>query len=297
MEFSPPPSTKLSFISSDLKLGDPPYNWEDIRRPKLRRYPNCLSTLTWHAHLGSGADGVVLQAMAANGDLVAVKIVSWADPFTLVTILTVDKFFSNATPVPPPGARCYWPFERECRNVAILEMITTSLRHASAAGRSILVNPSPITKRDAVKNLQAFSANCSRDQSPSHFQPISLNTQINPCLGWATINGKDANQAIHAQCGIPCFNRDETYFVIVYHYVLDEELRIPVVQAQLDFFYQTGFICTPVEERNWRGPGILIDFSDLVSPHAHEWEEFTFGRLVRSKDGFYYLHGRSTWGK
>lgn len=68
--------TECPFLSDEAKQGDPSYTWEDIKTPKLRRYPDSLSALKWQACLGMGTDGVALKAVTADGALVVAKIVS-----------------------------------------------------------------------------------------------------------------------------------------------------------------------------------------------------------------------------
>lgn len=139
-------------------------------------------------------------------------------------------------------------------------------------------------------NLRQFSADCAIAECPSHFRPISLDTEINPCLGWAVIRGKDANKVLYRQRAVPIFDRDKNYPVIIYRYVPEEKLSEAVVQPQLDFFYRTGFIFCSLEKRNWRGQGILVDFSDAVPPHAREWKKYWFRRVRYDDDeeNFYW---------
>ncbi len=44
-----------------------------------------------------------------------------------------------------------------------------------------------------------------------------------------------------------------------------------MVQRHFDFFYLAGFVLVPFREPNWRGKGVLVDFSDLVPPHSRRW--------------------------
>lgn len=167
-------------------------------------------------------------------------------------------------------------------------MIIASLEKAAADDRTIRIHPRPVTRKDAVINLKAFAADRSTDEVPSHFEPILLDTQINPCLGWATIKGKDANKLLWARRQYPSL-REESHFAIVYRYVPREKLDEAAVQIQLDFFYRVGFVWMYVEERNWRGAGSLVDFSDVVSPHAPEWDSTRYGRMVKTRHGFYHV--------
>lgn len=61
--------------------------------------------------------------------------------------------------------------------------------------------------------------------------------------------------------------RGREYFAAVYEYVPETKLERSAVQRQLDFFYHIGFHpCQAVKEKNWQGPGILLDFGDYNSP-------------------------------
>lgn len=61
---------------------------------------------------------------------------------------------------------------------------------------------------------------------------------------------------------------DETYFCIVYALVPfpEGQLDVDAVVSQLDFFHITGFHSVAFNPDNWLGRGVLVDFSDLVSP-------------------------------
>jgi hypothetical protein len=60
---------------------------------------------------------------------------------------------------------------------------------------------------------------------------------------------------------------DQEYFAIIYEYIPSAKLELDTVQRQLDFFHYIGFHpCQGARERNWQGPGILLDFGDYSSP-------------------------------
>ncbi|KAI1499395.1 hypothetical protein F5X99DRAFT_430776 [Biscogniauxia marginata] len=262
----------LPFISHEPKEGEPSCHWKNFEEPRLRRFPKSPATFNWKEHLGTGVDGIVLKAQTGAGNLVAVKI-----------------FFDNTQPEAPPGAYRYWAFERECRNCAILEMITTSLRQASVSGKRHYIHPCPTTKKHAIRNLKAFSTEGIGCPPPPHYKSFSPHIQINTCLGWMVINGHQVRSALKALGVVPYLKTDESYFAIVYSFVPKGDLDEDIIQSHLDFFYLAGFECVPLKEDNWRGSGILVDFSDLVSPHAPEWDRFKYGRMVKTKLGFYDL--------
>lgn len=65
----------------------------------------------------------------------------------------------------------------------------------------------------------------------------------------------------------------EYYYAIVYEYVPDTQcaLTADVLQAQLDFFWLSGFCLVPLRAENWTGPGILLDLADLICPWQAAW--------------------------
>lgn len=57
--------------------GDPSCQWKSFKEAKLRRFPDELSTFHWEKYIGTGEDGVVLEARLDDARRVAVKIVSF----------------------------------------------------------------------------------------------------------------------------------------------------------------------------------------------------------------------------
>lgn len=66
-------------------------------------------------------------------------------------------------------------------------------------------------------------------------------------------------------------------------------LEEDMVQSSLDFFYLAGFVCVLVKLDNWRGSGILVDFSDLILPHSPAWRQFYYGKMVKKESGRFDL--------
>lgn len=166
-------------------------------------------------------------------------------------------------------------------------MITTSLEQAAANGKPVYLNPKLNTREDAIGNLKCFSAEYS-DNYPKRFGPVIFKTTINPCHGWTIVDGLDINRRLYKSRGTPAL-QNRRYFAIIYDYVSKGKLEDEAVQAQLDFFYLSGFICLPVEERNWRGAGTLVDFSDLLAAHSPMWRSCRFGRMVKTERGLYTI--------
>lgn len=72
-----PLETTLSFLSHELKEGDPSCKWRDFKDPKLRKFPKPASSLRVSNFIGAGEDGLVLRARTDDGKEVAVKIVKY----------------------------------------------------------------------------------------------------------------------------------------------------------------------------------------------------------------------------
>ncbi|KLU90694.1 hypothetical protein MAPG_10546, partial [Magnaporthiopsis poae ATCC 64411] len=126
-----------AFLSEEPKVGDPSYEWESFKSPKLREYPKPPTSLRFKKFIGGGEEGVVFRARTESDVPVAVKV-----------------YFINEQPPQPdysnwPGAR-YWPFQHESVNCAVLDMMKTSLRVAAENNRPLYLHPNPKTRNDAI---------------------------------------------------------------------------------------------------------------------------------------------------
>ncbi|KAL8377051.1 hypothetical protein RB595_007945 [Gaeumannomyces hyphopodioides] len=268
--------TALSFLSYEPKVGDAPYEWKDFDAQKLRQYPKPPSSLKFRKYIGGGIEGVVLRARAENDEEVAVKI-----------------YFHNKQPEPIRGTKRLFAFERECRNCAVLELISTSLREADANDRPIVLHPRPKTREDAIRNLRAFSSDHGdkyRSDHPEGFEAVVPTVHINDCLGWMQLDG---DQVWSLLGRLRVDHQDLTklpwYFAMVYKFVPKGDHQKDVVRSQYNFFYLAGFVCAPYKKDNWRGSGILVDMGDLVLPMASEWKAYNYGRRVKKECGEYCL--------
>jgi hypothetical protein len=102
-------------------------------------------------------------------------------------------------------------------------------------------------------------------------------TRIRKCFGWTRVRGKDF-RALNKDMEIDYYaaepgvtesylEADQEYFAIVYEYIPPAKLELDAVQRQLDFFHHIGLHpCQDACERNWQGPGILLDFGDYDVP-------------------------------
>ncbi|KPM35936.1 hypothetical protein AK830_g10644 [Neonectria ditissima] len=247
------PEVTLPFTSPLPKVGDPSLDWEEFKHPKLRRFPR-HSDINLGRFIGRGVDGLVIKArLRGSEDCVAVKIVSGqltakvrlksltlcrlqfefnhqpppidAEPYVHIPDPLYElRYRRKFQPRPPrPPLKVYWPFERECMNAALLEMIQASLQDAAKNNKHIHLNPSPKTRNDALKNLRAFSTYHSSHQEgkSDNLTPFSPNVRINGCRGWTQFQGHDINNhliATRAECCLD-LKDEETYYAIVYDYV------------------------------------------------------------------------------
>ncbi|KAL8370740.1 hypothetical protein RB595_000881 [Gaeumannomyces hyphopodioides] len=272
--------TARSFLSYEPKVGDVPYEWKEFAAPKLRQYPKPPFSLRFREYIGGGIEGVVLRARAENDEEVAVEI-----------------YFHNKQPEPIRGTKRLFPFKRECRNCAVLELISTSLREADANDRPIVLHPRPKTRRDAIRNLRAFSSDYGdkyRSDPPEGFEAVVPTVHINDCLGWMQLDGDQVWSLLGRRLRED--HRDLTklpwYYAMVYKFVPEGDHQENVIRSQYDFFYLAGFGCAQHKEDNWRGSGILVDMGDLVLPIVPEWSALYYGRRVKTEYGGYDLECR-----
>lgn len=72
----------LPFLSQQPKVGDPVINWQDFKKPRLRRFPGSRDDIRLRKFLGRGEDGLVIKArVKGQEDPVAVKIVSYVPAY------------------------------------------------------------------------------------------------------------------------------------------------------------------------------------------------------------------------
>jgi hypothetical protein len=67
------------------------------------------------------------------------------------------------------------------------------------------------------------------------------------------------------------FDPSSDFYAIIYDFVPPSKLELGVVQTQLDFFYIIGFSVESLKADNWEGKGLLVDFSDILSPLDNFW--------------------------
>jgi hypothetical protein len=181
-----------------------------------------------------------------------------------------------------PNENDWWPLEREARGVAVLDKVQAGLRQSSP--KPVHVPAKRTTRLDCLRCLYAFSADGRRarvfDGLPAGEKVMisDSSTRLRKCFGWTRVRGADfmaMNDAIqidpHAEYkgegAASYIEGGREYFAIVYEYIPPTKLELNAVQRQLDFFYHIGFHpCQGVNEKNWQGPGVLLDFGDYNSP-------------------------------
>ncbi|KAJ9129840.1 hypothetical protein NKR23_g12445 [Pleurostoma richardsiae] len=240
---------KQPFLDQQLLRGPPACAWSNFSRPLLRKY-DLQHEIEYKKRLGYGMDGIVWTVEIGDCTL-ALKV-----------------FWDNTA----PEETRYWAVQRECQNAALLQMIQA----ASTAG-PIYLQPEPKTHRDAVANLRAFSDEGRRKRTFQHLPNAVSYTSVprlRECFGWVKVSGREL-------CGLgwdlrpPSVVLDglsrkirpaEEYYAIVYEFIPEEQLRVDVIQSQLDLFWLAGFCLVPMQLCNWKGPGVLVDLADLICP-------------------------------
>lgn len=175
-------------------------------------------------------------------------------------------------------------------------MVTTSIKKASLTGKHVYIHPKPRRHRDAYLNLKAFSAEEAAKslEPPANFEPFHPEVLPNTCLGWMELSGQEARALFRRlRAFAPDMPADKPYFAIVYSFVPEGQLDDTVIQSQMDFFYLTGFVCPAFKEDNWRGSGVLVDFSDIISPLSPSWQRVLYGRKIKMVIG---PLGTEMWG-
>lgn len=166
-------------------------------------------------------------------------------------------------------------------------MITTSFKQAKAKGKPIYLNLKPKTRSKAFQNLETFCVNddgSSRvpDEEMKDLQLFETSDAdnaaimtINSCLGWIELDTSDVVRDLKrlqysARLELPELPEPKV-FCIAYRFVPEGELDMKTVVAQANFFHVAGFYQRQFKGNNWRGKGVLVDFSDLVPLHETLW--------------------------
>lgn len=102
---------------------------------------------------------------------------------------------------------------------------------------------------------------------------------VNSCLGWMEVDMENIMKDLDPLLGpeqrevLP----NNKAFCIVYPFVPDQgPLDKEKITRQTNFFHMTGFHQVEFKWDNWRGEGVLVDHSDLVSPWDYLWQMYQY---------------------
>ncbi|EGY23784.1 uncharacterized protein VDAG_05222 [Verticillium dahliae VdLs.17] len=242
-----------TFLDPRPLAGHPDRAWASFCQPLLRSYPR-LPNILWRDQLGHGVDGIAWNVTIC-GD------------------------------IPPPGRR-YWAFQRECQNVALLQMVQSAIESST---EPIYLHPQPNTRMDAVRNLHAFSHEGFREQRFKNLPnaiPHTSVPRLRKCLGWMKVPGAELCALQHRlrprRVRLDRTMREilptEDYYALVYEFIPKNPIvDINAMQSQADFLWRLGFCFTPIRLDNWED-GLLLDMADIVCPWAVGWSETQYTR-------------------
>lgn len=102
-------------------------------------------------------------------------------------------------------------------------------------------------------------------------------TSINECLGWLEMS-PPPNDLVKTLTDLRNKSQGkqtaplpkDRILCIAYAFVPAELLDENAVLSQADFMHRVGFSFDEVTPRNWRGKGVLVDFSDIRSYHIKD---------------------------
>jgi hypothetical protein len=281
-----------------LLEGEPSCFAADFKLPQLRRCPFDPATIDWNRSIpvGGGLDGYVWKVWFGQDGPYALKVVRSVAYLPLVyflaspyCILTFRQFWQAE------ASECnnYFALQRECQNAAILQMIETQMKLATAP---IVVNTNPVTKSDALHNLVAFSRERIQNQSlvtDPEVTEIPAFPRMAKCYGWLefgrqltrNIPRKKRAPLVHAGRVRRFMSYDKDYIAIVYEYIEEGSNNAAAVEAVDRFLWLVGFCHTDSAARNWRS-GVLVDHSAIVYPRSYGWFEALYkprkaGTLLR----------------
>ncbi|SPO02451.1 uncharacterized protein DNG_05124 [Cephalotrichum gorgonifer] len=157
------PSTH-DLIRNMINKGDASCTAADFRLPRLRRSRFDAADINWERSslVGGGRDGYVWKVWFGEDGPYALKV------FWDAESSECDSYFA---------------LQRECQNIAILQMIEMQMKRAAP----ILVYANPATKEDAIYNLLAFADEQLQKLPPVRdveMTPIPAFPRIAKCYGW-----------------------------------------------------------------------------------------------------------------
>ncbi|KAJ9137703.1 Six-bladed beta-propeller, TolB-like protein [Pleurostoma richardsiae] len=244
----------------------------DFGRPRLRKCPFDIGSIAWKDAkvLGSGLDGWVWRVNFGDEGPFALKLFWIAEP-----------------PVDEPDN---FAVQRECQNVAHLQMMQAAVEEANKEGgsRPVLLFPDPKTYEDARDNLFRFAQENRLNPPSPELQEldrlVSLTSipPITKCYGWLKFNTDKIlpripprlrPQPVAVEKVARHIERGKEYIAIVYEYIEDGPNDPAKVEAFLKFMYLAGFCAASSPHgRNWKN-SMLVDFSDMIGTASWGWHE------------------------
>ncbi|KAK0753558.1 hypothetical protein B0T18DRAFT_310115, partial [Schizothecium vesticola] len=247
------------FLSEGILKAPLSHCWQSFKYPVLRRCRFEPETINWRAMVGYGSEGCVFRVRFGSEGPFAVKI------------------FWHSVPHPTPGGKGpSWPLRDECKTAAVLEKMRWAV-----ADEPITIRRDPSTPAEALRNVWAFSAEGRAHQKNKEERnkreggegeasggemSMSSFPDIPKCHGWMKFKLGEipSPYRTYQRCTDPVDLALQDRYAIVYDYVPSGKMDVEIAQAQLDFFYRTGFAQMPYRESNWRR-GRLVDFGDLLT--------------------------------
>ncbi|KAJ9143277.1 Six-bladed beta-propeller, TolB-like protein [Coniochaeta hoffmannii] len=249
---------------------------EDFRKPRLRKCPFDLNSISWKDAkvLGCGVDGWVWRVHFGD-----------RGPFALKLFWVADR----------PVEEEYFAVQQECQAVAHLQMMQAAVDQANREGGThpVLLYPDPKTHEDAMANVFAFAEeNRLNPPGPEarerdRLVPITSIPRMAKCYGWLRFNTDEILPRIPRKLrprGV-VIEKAERYIepgkehiAIVYEYIEDGENDPSKVEEFLEFMYLAGFCFASSHGRNWKH-SILVDHSDFIGIASYGWHRSRYRKL------------------
>ncbi len=183
----------------------------------------------------------------------------------------------------------YFAPQRECQNVAVLQMMKAAVQGARESLGPIVVRDNPTTHSDAQHNVLAFSEEARRNSElpaeGSGLKEINSFPRMVKCHGWLNFHTSLLfdlpyrlrlaliPQAVTCDKVVRQFAEISDHIGIVYEYIEDGENDDEATKDMAHYLYLTGFYYTGTPlKKNWRG-NLLVDHSDIVYPFGSGWRE------------------------
>ncbi|GAO20055.1 hypothetical protein UVI_02064500 [Ustilaginoidea virens] len=248
-----------------------------FRRPQLRKCPFGLADISEFRRVqpgqdhDGGLDGINWKIRVGSNDVFYVMKVFW-DPA-------------------PPWPH-YFAAQRECQNVALLQMMEAAVSDDVQRGDQngpVLLHPEPRSLQEAKTNLRAFSnegrQHC-KGMDQDGLRLMDKIPRMRKCYGWLRFTGRELRHYLPRRLEPPPIrvekivrrlDDDASYVAVVYEFVDEGDNDYSTVKSVLEFLWHAGFSHADVTlPANWKN-GVLIDLSDIVMPGAIGWSKRRYG--------------------